>query len=482
MLPILFAWLFLITSVYALYLKPKLPLEDDFYNAPENIQNYSEGDIIRWRNAPLMVRSVYFPINVRHAWQFLVRSTDSRGNATAIVTTVLEPYNANASRLLSYQFAEDSASQNCAPSYSMLFGAKMDTVVLQAEMLLLTVGLSRGWYVVAPDYEGQVGSFTAGRLAGHSTLDSIRAVLTTENITGIDSDAKVAIWGYSGGTIASGWAAQLQPKYAPDLKNNLIGVAMGGWVTNITLTAMVTDMTVFAGLIPSAINGLVHEFPHLHEIVYDSLRKDRREWFFLAGGMCVLPAVLKYAYHNFFTGPRAYFPKGWKLFQRDEVKTVVNYNTVALIEEDGVPEIPMFVFHGTEDEIVPFSGAQRAYDNYCDWGISSFEFAVSNSSGHILEVAEGSGAAIKWISDRFEGKEVVEGCKKTVRLTNLEYPGADLSYFEIVKTLLTSLPGGKLGDSYARNVTTLNQFENTYEWVIGKLAKIGPVSLRKREQ
>lgn len=468
-------------SVNALYLKPDLPQDDNFYNPPEDTQDYAEGDIIRWRSAPLMIRSVYYPINVKNAWQFLVRSTDSMGNATAIVTTVLEPYDADPTKLLSYQFAEDSASQNCAPSYSILFGAKMDTVILQAEMLLLTIGLSRGWYVVAPDYEGQVGSFTAGRQSGQATLDSIRAVLTTQNTTGIDPDAKVALWGYSGGTIASGWAAQLQPKYAPELKSNLVGVAVGGWVTNITLTAQATDMTLFAGLIPNAINGLLQAFPHLHDIVYDSLDEDRRDWFFEAAETCLLTSIEKFAFHNFFSGRKPYFPEGWLFFDRDEVKQVVNFNTLALTEDQGFPDIPMFVFHGTQDEIVPFSGAQRGYENYCKWGVESLEFAVSNSTGHILEIIEGSGAAVKWISDRFEGKKPVEGCKRTVRLTNLEYPGADLGYYDLVRTLVTSVPGGKLGESYPRNSTVPQDFEDRLASIIGQLAKVGPVPLRKRE-
>ena len=72
-----------------------------------------------------------------------------------------------------------------------------------------------------PDYEGPKASFTAGKQCGQSTLDSIRAVLKTTNVTGIQ-DAKVAMWGYCGGTVATGWAAALQePTYAKELKSNL---------------------------------------------------------------------------------------------------------------------------------------------------------------------------------------------------------------------------------------------------------------------
>lgn len=458
----------------ALYLKPKLPEDDDFYSAPLNLEDYSEGDIIRHRSAPLMIRSIYYPINVKNAWQFLVRSTDSVGNATAVVTTVLEPYDADPTKLLSYQFAEDSPSANCAPSYSILFGAKMDTIVAQLEMVLLSTGLSRGWYVVAPDYEGTQGAFTAGRQSGHATLDSIRAALNTQNTTGIDPDAKVAMWGYSGGTIASGWAAQLQPKYAPELKDSLIGVAVGGLVTNITLTAEATDGGIFAGLIPNAMNGIIQEFPELRSVLLDTMTESKQSMFEEAADLCLATSVLKYAFHDFFGGSNPYVKQGWSFFNRDDVKLVVDLNTLALTEDDGVPDIPLFVFHGTEDEIVPFSGAQRAYENYCDWGIESFEFAVSNTTGHILEVLEGSGAAIKWLEDRFAGKEVVKGCQRTVRTTNLEYPGSDLAYYQLVKTLITSIPGGEIGDSYPRNATVPERFDKKVDWIIEKIMEIGP--------
>lgn len=71
------------------------------------------------------------------------------------------------------------------------------------------------------------------------------------------------MYGYSGGTIASEWAAFLQPKYVPELKNNPICCAIGGWVTNITLTAEATDGAKSAGLLPIAVNGLINEYPIL---------------------------------------------------------------------------------------------------------------------------------------------------------------------------------------------------------------------------
>lgn len=61
-----------------------------------------------------------------------------------------------------------------------------------------------------PDYEGPLASFTAGVLSGHSTIDSIRAAFNAKHILGLEQDARYAMWGYSGGALASEWAAELQ--------------------------------------------------------------------------------------------------------------------------------------------------------------------------------------------------------------------------------------------------------------------------------
>ncbi|KZE98236.1 hypothetical protein A2J04_03870 [Rhodococcus sp. EPR-279] len=45
---------------------------------------------------------------------------------------------------------------------------------------------------------------------------------------GIEDDAEIGLIEYSGGAIATNWAAILAPSYAPDIDGNLIGAAQGG--------------------------------------------------------------------------------------------------------------------------------------------------------------------------------------------------------------------------------------------------------------
>lgn len=471
---------FLLQTTHALYFKPESPLSDPFYEIPEDVEKYAEGEIISYRKAPLMIRAVYYPINVKNAWQFLVRSNDGNNKPTAVVTTILEPFDADPSKLLSYHFAEDSASPECSPSYSLLFGAPMSSIVIQVEAYIMNPALAKGWYVVAPDYEGSLAAFTVGKQAGRAALDSIRAALASGNVTGINEDASVAMWGYSGGTIPTGWGAQLQPEYAPELKDNLVGAAMGGWCTNVTATVEATDGTVFAGLIPNGINGILTHYPEVYKNIHKEFSLEERfERFNQSRSKCLAGSIVSYLLDDFFGGDDPYFSAGWDFFRQEEIVKIIDDNTLALSEEDGLPEIPLFVFHGMQDEIIPIVGSERAYDNYCEWGIDSMEFATSNTTGHILELVEGSGAALTWLEDRLNGVDAVKGCKRTYRDTNLAYPGADLTYYKLFKTAISAYKGEELGPELQANLTMSLTGDLTLDVIQWAVEKIGPVPLKR---
>lgn len=460
---------------------PSKPTEDNFYTIPDDIADYNLGDIINWRVVPLEINAVVVALPVKNAWQFLVRSTDQHGEATAIVTTVLEPHDADPLKVLSYQFAEDSPLQNCAPSYSMLTGMQMATLEIQMELYYLQVGLARGWYVVAPDHEGFTGGFTVGRQSGQATLDSIRAVLQSEAITGVLPDAKVAMWGYSGGTVPSAWAAQLQPSYAPALSDNLVGVATGGLVTNISLTAVAADGTAFAGLIPLAVKAIFQVYPEaLAEFEKDVASDEKYARFMEAADMCTVPALTTYAFQTFFGGDDPTFSNGLGFLRTATVQAVVEENALALDEGDGVPEIPFFVYHALDDEVVPYSGAERAYENYCSWGIASMEFAVSKTGGHAYQQMEGAGAAVKWLSDRLDGVDAVSGCKRTERALNLEYPSAATGFYWLAKTALDDVRGVGLGEDVSDDLPDSAQgLYQIFVDIMEALASVGGVNLRR---
>lgn len=436
----LYALIQLISLVSAGLLTQAIPPSaDPFYTPPSDLASSSPGDILRSRLIPTALRSVVLPLKVKNTWQLLVRSTDIHGNPSAIVTTVIQPFNADPSKLVSYQIAEDAAGTDCAVSYAIEVGAPpISTIATQAEMIVVSAILNEGWYVVTPDYEGFNGEFTVGQQAGQATLDSVRAALKFAD-SGLDSDAQTVLWGYSGGSIAAGWAAALQPKYAPELKSNLIGAAVGGFVGNVTLTAEVCDGTIYSGLIALAFHGLTNAYPQLGPYVQLQLYDWAKPKYNSVANTCLIPTVIGFVGTLFFSGPTKLLKTGWWDFINSPlVAPVIANNTLALTNDGNLPQIPIFVFQSRLDEVVPFVGVQRIVDNWCNWGIGSLEFATDVLNGHVSEFVSGSPAALAWVKNLFNGATPVQGCVTEHRISNIEYPGASLS---LAYTLASAIKG-----------------------------------------
>lgn len=168
----------------------------------------------------------------------LYRTTASQGNATFAVTTIFVPSVKPVNALLSYQIPYDSAYINASPSYSLYGGVYED----------IKVALGKGYFVTVPDFEGPLASFTAGHMSGYATLDAVRATLKAADLYGLPKDSVYAMWGYSGGALATEWASELQLSYAPEL--SFSGAAMGGLTPNVTNVLLSINKKVAAGLAP----------------------------------------------------------------------------------------------------------------------------------------------------------------------------------------------------------------------------------------
>lgn len=427
----------LISTVVGLLLPPS---QDPFYVPPDGYESLAPGAIIRSRPLPSQLRALIVPAHVKGSWQVLVRSTDALGNASAIVSTILEPYNADPNKFISYQIMQDSPSPDCSVSYVLQEGSPTFlTLLAQADMLILQTYLEQGWYVVTPDYEGTTAAFTVGLQAAYGTLDSLRATLGSGSLTGISSNAKGFLFGYSGGALASAWAATYQNRYAPELKPNLLGLCVGGFVTDVRAVAKSIEGGVFAGLTADAMVGWTRVYPGLLEEAKSFIRTpEQYQKLVGAGDQCLITSLLDFAFTKFFTGDDSYFPDGYALFDNPTFKGIIEENTLSLNNTGDIPQIPVFVFHSKNDEIAPWDSAMRVYNNWCSWGIGSFEFNSDSAAEHLVEIATGCPAGFAWMKKLFNGGKPIVGCKSQWRLSNIFYPGALLSFGEEIFTALKS--------------------------------------------
>ena len=214
---------------------PKPPSQDPWYTAPSGFEHKAPGAVLRIRAAPGNLTAI--SSNCSASYNVLYRTTNSQYKPAWAVTTVFVPVDPKPA-LLSYQFPYDSADVDASPSYAMYSGVGTD----------VNSSLSKGWFVTVPDYEGPLGSFTAGVMSGHATLDAVRATLVLKDDILLPNNTLYAMWGYSGGALASEWAAELQVQYAPEM--NFSGAALGGLTPNISSVLTTINKSYAAGLAP----------------------------------------------------------------------------------------------------------------------------------------------------------------------------------------------------------------------------------------
>lgn len=394
------------------------PSQDPFYAVPENITRYAPGQIIAQRQPPLPIAALGLSrINLESSYQLSYRTNDNHGNATATVTTVLIPRNADKTKVLSYQVAEDASSINCAPSYAFQFlsatGPLGGTIVTQLELLLIMAALEQGWVVVVPDFQGPQGSYLANRLAGQATLDGIRAALASEPITGISKNASVAMWGYSGGSVATTWAAELHPTYAPELR--LVGAAVGGSVPKVSTVIKTINKGPLAGFIPAGVMGLASQYPELGKIVERHLLPQHKDKFYKVLNQCLLATALTFPFDDIL----GMFDDPDLLLSDPTCRSILDENDLG----HGTPQVPFFWYKSVVDEISPIQDTEELVDAYCQRGVA-IEYVRDIVADHGSAAATGAPSALAWLAGRLDGRKVKQGCTKKSKISNLLDPSS----------------------------------------------------------
>ncbi|KAI8068445.1 secretory lipase-domain-containing protein [Gongronella butleri] len=395
------------------------PSQDPFYSPPLGYKRADAGAILR-------SRAIHYNgtvDNVESVHQLLYRTVDVLGNKIATVATILQPHNANASRVVSFQEYEDAPWIDCAPSYAdiHLNSNAMTNIYLSALM-------NKGYYVVLPDFQGPNSAYLCGGTSGLGVLDGIRATLASGHLTGIHASAQVQLWGYSGGAHASGWAVQMKKSYANEL--NIIGAALGGTPVDVNATFIAIDGTSSAGIIPSALLGLSQQYKHLHRYIFSSLLPKNKPVWTKAGQQCLGPFLTQFANQNI----SMYFKRPDYL-DHPVVAKVLKENYMGKQVPTG---IPLHMYHAVPDEVVPYPPVIDMVQTWCSKG-ANLEFVSDKISHHLALAYTGSAQALNFIVDRFEGVAFASGCaNKTTSYHGIE-PFAQAAFGQTLYNELLAL-------------------------------------------
>lgn len=394
----------------------KKPSEDAFYQVPASIGDYAPGAILQHRSPPAPIAAFGLdPVNLKASYQILYRTTNSFDEPIATVLTVLVPHNANFSRVMSYQVAEDSAHIDCAPSYALQLGSNPGsisklTIITQAELLLMETSLQEGWVVIVPDHEGPDAAFLANKQAGQATLDGVRAALQSKAITGIEANASVALWGYSGGSLATGFAAELQPTYAPELKKNIVGAAVGGVAPNITTVLTTINKGYFSGVIPSGVWGIANQYKTVRDVLDKHIQPKYKGRFFAARQNCFAINTVGFIFQDVI----GMFDSPDILYKDPTITKILNDNAMG----GKAPQVPMYLYEGILEDLSPIGEADKLYEKWCSGG-TSVQYVRELAAEHGSAVVTGAPGAVTWLRGVMDGKPIASVCTKRDVLTSL---------------------------------------------------------------
>lgn len=392
---------------------PLPPSQDPWYTAPEQgiLVSSSLGSILRIRPDPFDLYAAVGKNLSSASYNILYRTNDANEIPTFAVTTLFVPTSASSSsgkhNLLSYQIPYNSPSVDASPSYAL-------ATDLNSTFSDIAAALEQGWYVSVVDHEGPKASFAVGPVEGHAVLDAVRAVTRSSSSPAIkksgyghkDSKWNIGLWGYSGGSIASEFAAELQTTYAPDIE--IAGVAIGGLPTPVGNVLKSVNKSPYAGLIPLALWGYANAFPPLGDYLLSRLTPQAKKSgvFTKAHNMTVTEGFV--FYNN--SDPFSYFINGQDdIFSSPLIESLLERE--GTMGKHGFPTMPMFVYKAIDDKLAPIEGTDALIEQYCGYNSvvgssngASILYERNTVGGHVAEEINQDASALAFLAKVFNGQ------------------------------------------------------------------------------
>ncbi|MBL1078331.1 triacylglycerol lipase [Nocardia sp. 2] len=396
---------------------PVYAAADSFYayqgGAP--LSGMEPGTILDTRTLTYHVAGISTPIT---AIQLLYRTTDAQYRASANVTSILlPPGGVDPSKAIAYQSFYDSLDPEHGPSRAIAGDVSFGGLVNTSETVLLADILARGYTVIVADTEGQRANFAAGPEYGMNTLDSIRAAVNSP-ATGLNSETRFGLVGYSGGAIATNWAAALAPDYAPEINARIVGATQGGLLVNPARNLRYVSGSVgWSGVAPMAIIGVARSYdldftPYLSPY-----------------GAQVAAALRSASIANvLFQYPGLTWQQLVKPEYADPNNVAVLVDTVDQVNLGyaPTPTVPLYIAQGGggflegTDGSLPGIGAgdgvmvagdvRTLARQYCATGNPRIEYVQYDALSHVGTMGAWMTGAVSWIDDRFAGIPAGSNC------------------------------------------------------------------------
>jgi acetyl esterase/lipase len=366
-------------------------LADDFYEVAPSALAGPPGSLIRIEGMPEI------KLTRAMAYRILYRSTGMRGEPIAVSGIAIVPFRAPPDGgwpVVAWAHGTTGIVPKCAPS---LLPEPLKTIAGVNELI------AGDFVIVATDYPGlgagTIHPYLVGVSEGRAVLDAVRAV---RNMPAARAGDRFALFGYSQGGHAVLWAGQLHRRYAPEL--DLVGLAALAPATDLG-QLFTDDIHRLAGRILSGLvmeswsNPRVYGAP-LGLLIAPSEQAAFRE----IGGDCIdlAPDEIR------DLGANRRIPGDFLIGSPTKVEP---WRSLVIANRPSTDPIgvPFYIAQGTADTTVDPPVTEDFVQRLCAAGSVVRLEKFPGKTHHDIPKAAGR-TAVKWIRDRFEGRQPPDNC------------------------------------------------------------------------
>jgi hypothetical protein len=393
----------------------------EFYLPPTPLPAGRPGDLIKTEPTRLALEpSGQLGRYMGSGTRIMYLSTDAHDHPVPVTGTYFEPDNpwpGNGPRpLISYAVGTYGQGDQCAPSrlfnQGIHFSSGLDIMMNYEEGFIATM-LARGFAIVVTDYEGLgtpgVHTYLNRAAQGHAVIDAARAALKIPG-TSLTPDGPVAFWGYSqgGGAVAS--AAELAPRYAPDV--HLVGVWAGAPPADFSQALPFLDGSFLVGALGYVLNSTIAAYPEAEAPIRSSLSPYGEDLLDRTKEQCAVQTMLTFAFHRlqeYFTSDPA------DLGNQEPLRSIFAEQRLGRYR----PRAPVMIDQNRFDPLVPWAPTRQLATDWCSQG-ADIEFWTNeeppflNKLGinHMLTPLVDGERGMQWIADRFNGLATTPNCEQ----------------------------------------------------------------------
>ena len=395
---------------------------DDFYSPPAHVDT-TPGSVVKTQPMPVFLAPPglgSWPVN---AQQVMYTSQTQDGAPVAVSGTYIDatrPWQGNGPRP-TVVIAPGTSGQGdqCAPSKAFSTGLYAQitppSISANQEAVSAMTWNALGARVFVTDYIGLgtpgVHTYVNRVEEAHAVLDAARAA---NALSGTGPQTPLAFWGYSQGGGATAAAAELQPRYAPEL--DLKGVWAGAPVADLSAVLQKIDGNLIGGVVGYALNGFLARSPELKPELDKRVTPAAQNLLADLQNECVGDVILK---HPFLRGSDFTIDRRPILDNLREVPAAID-----ILDRQRVgtltPTAPVLITSGINDDTVPYPQARQLADDWCGHGATvTFRTnglppilpgaALPNHFGPEIIDGFSPNGVIPYLMDRLNDKPV-EGC------------------------------------------------------------------------